>query len=270
MSHSGGITGRGRGELAAVTASGKRFVTLADVSSALDIDPDAAAKRLSRWAKEGWVRRVRRGLYIGVPVEASNPAAWSEDAVVVGTVIWAPCYFTGWTAASHWALTEQVFRTTVLKTTQRVRSSHVRLLDHDYLLTHTVDNALSFGLTSEWHSEHRVRFADPARTVVDVLDEPRLAGGIRHAADITATFLEEYAPELLVDYGDTLGNRAVFKRLGYILEALDIDAPQLVTACLERVSQGISPLDPDGPDGGRRIMRWGLRVNATITPQEPS
>jgi predicted transcriptional regulator of viral defense system len=270
VSHSAGITGRGRGELAAVLASGKRFVTPADVASALGVDPDAAAKRLSRWAKEGWVRRVRRGLYISVPVEAINPAAWSEDALVVGTVIWAPCYFTGWTSASHWALTEQVFRTTVLKTTQRVRSSRVCLLDHDYLLTRTTHHALSFGIASEWHDTNRVLFADPARTVVDVLDEPRLAGGIRHAADIAATFLDDHDPALLIEYGDTLGNRTVFKRLGYILEALHLDASELVSACLERVSQGISPLDPDGQDTGHRIMRWGLRVNVTITPQEPN
>jgi predicted transcriptional regulator of viral defense system len=116
MSPPAGITGRGRAELAAVLASGRRFITPADVSDALRVDPDAAAKRLSRWAREGWVRRVRRGMYIGVPVDATNPAAWSEDALIVAGRIWSPCYFTGWTSAGHWALTDQVFRTTVLKT----------------------------------------------------------------------------------------------------------------------------------------------------------
>jgi len=72
-----GISGRGRAELAAVLAPGKRFITPDDVASALAVDSDVAAKRLSRWAKDGWVRRVRRGLYIGVPVDAANPAAWS-------------------------------------------------------------------------------------------------------------------------------------------------------------------------------------------------
>ena len=270
MSQPAGITGRGRAELAAVLASGKRFVTLADVTGALGVDPDAAAKRLSRWAKDGWVRRVRRGLYIGVPVDAANPAAWSEDALIVATAVWSPCYFTGWTSASHWALTDQVFRTTVLKTTERVRASQARLLDHDYLLAHTGDGTLGWGIGSEWDGETRLRFADPARTVIDVLDDPKLAGGIRHAAEITGTFLDEHAPAILVDYGDRLGNRAVFKRLGYIVEALGRDAPQLVEACRERVSAGVSPLDPGGPKGGRRAMRWGLRVNATVTPQDPA
>jgi predicted transcriptional regulator of viral defense system len=209
-------------------------------------------------------------MYIGVPVDATNPAAWSEDALIVAGRIWSPCYFTGWTSAGHWALTDQVFRTTVLKTAGRVRAPQVHLLDHDYLLAHASDDALHWGLRTEWHGDARLYFADPARTVIDVLDDPELAGGIRHAAEITDSFLDEHAPAILVEYGDRTGNRAVFKRLGYIVEALGRDTPDLVEACRDRVSAGVSALDPGGPEGGRRTMRWGLRVNVTIVPQEPT
>ena len=119
-------------------------------------------------------------------------------------------------------------------------------------------------------SETRLRFADPARTVIDVLDDPSLAGGIRHAAEIVSTYMDEYAPETLIDYGDRIGNRSVFKRLGYVIEALRLDQPQLLDACQDRLSAGVSVLDPDGSQGGQRNMRWRLRINATITPQEPS
>lgn len=265
-----GISGKGRAELAAVFGSGSRFITPALVTDVLGVDADSAAKRLSRWAADGWVRRVRRGMYIGVPVEAANPAAWSEDALIVAAAVWAPCYFTGWTSANHWALTDQVFRTTVLKTTARVRSSKVSLLDHAYLVAHATETALSWGTKSEWQDGTRLRFADPARTVIDALDDPRLAGGIRHAAEITDAYLDEHDPLTLLDYGDRLGNRTVFKRLGYIVEALGRDRPDLITACQAHVSAGISALDPQGPKGGRRSMRWGLRVNVSITPVEPA
>jgi predicted transcriptional regulator of viral defense system len=270
MSSGRGISGSGRAELAAVLGSGKPFVTPADVVDALGVDPDTAAKRLSRWAEDGWVRRVRRGLYIGVPVDATDPAAWSEDALVVATAVWSPCYFTGWTAAGHWALTDQVFRTTALKTAKRVRTSRDRLLDHEYLLVHVAEEALQWGIKSEWRAEAKLRFADPGRTVIDVLDDPSLAGGIRHAAEITSAYLDEYAPEILIDYAERSGNHTVFKRLGYVIEALGLDQPHLVNASQDRLSIGISALDPDGPHGGRRNMRWRLRINATITPQEPS
>lgn len=270
MSSGRGISGTGRADLAAVLRSGKPFVTPADVADVLDVDADTAAKRLSRWAADGWLRRVRRGLYIGVPVDAVDPAAWSENALVVAAAVWSPCYFTGWTSANHWALSDQVFRTTVLKSARRVRASRARLLDHEYLVVHTTEEALRWGIKSEWRAESRLRFADPARTVIDVLDDPSLAGGIRHAAEITGAYLEEYPPEALVDYAQRSGNRAVFKRLGYLIEALGMDLPLVVNASQSRLSAGISALDPGGPRGGRRNMRWRLRINATITPQEPS
>ena len=106
--------------------------------------------------------------------------------------------------------------------------------------------------------------------MIDALDDPRLAGGIRHAAEITDAYLYEHDPLTLIEYGDRLGNRAVFKRLGYIVETLGRDQPDLITASQARVSAGISPLDPQGPKGGRRSMRWGLRVNVTLTPVEPA
>jgi predicted transcriptional regulator of viral defense system len=270
MLQAAGISGRGRAELAAVLGSGRRFVTPTDVVRALNVDADTAAKKLARWAEDGWVRRVRRGLYIGVPVDAANPSAWSEDALVVAAEVWGPCYFTGWTAAHHWALTEQVFRTTVLKTSERVRAATVNLLDHEYLVGHVESDLLAWGLKTEWQDGVRLRFADPARTVVDILDRPKLGGGIRHGAEVLGAYLDEHDPMLLVAAGDRLGNRAIFKRLGYLVEALGLDQPVLQSACEERVSSGISSLDPDGPSGGRRAMKWGLRVNVTVVQEGAS
>jgi hypothetical protein len=36
------------------------------------------------------------------------------------------------------------------------------------------------------------------------------------------------------------------------------------------VSTGISALDPDGPKGGHRVMRWGLRLNVTVVREGTS
>jgi predicted transcriptional regulator of viral defense system len=136
--------------------------------------------------------------------------------------------------------------------------------------SHTPPDSLSWGMRSEWRDNIRLRFADPARTVVDLLDMPKLGGGIRNVADIVRVYLEEGDPLLLVDYGDRLGNRAIFKRLGYLVEFFSPSHVQLVDACRARVSKGISALDPDGPSGGRRAMRWTLRINVNLTDEGPS
>lgn len=251
-------------------AGRRRFIAPEDAAAELDITPSVAARKLAHWAEKGWLRRVKRGLYIPVPVDAEQPDAWSQDALIVAERVWRPCYFTGWTAANHWGLTEQVFRTVVVKTSQRVRASEATLLDTDYLLTHVSGNAMRWGLASVWHEDVRLKIADPARTVAEVLDEPHLAGGIRHVSEILAAYLEEQDPQKLIEYADRLGNRAIFKRLGYLTEVLGIHQPELLDECRNRLSSGIALLDPRAAPNGPRSPAWRLRSNVRVAREEPS
>jgi len=209
---------------------------------------------------------VRRGLYVAVPVDVEDPRSWSEDPLILADAVWAPCYFTGWTAANHWTLTEQVFRTTVLKTTGRVRRTAQRLLDYQYLVSHVAGQHMEWGLTPLWRAARRFLIADPARVVIDVLDDPRLGGGIRLGAEILEAYLTEHPVESLIDYGDRLGNHTVFKRLGYLLEALHINADDIVEQCLIRRSAGVTRLDPSVVGSGHVSHRWSLRINVAIAP----
>lgn len=259
-----GISGASREELAAIIARGRRLVSVDDVERELSVDRVEAAKKLARWTKQGWLRRVRRGLYIPVPVDVEHPELWSEDPLVLAEAVWSPCYFTGWTAANHWGLTEQVFRTIVVKTTGRVRAARQELLGQEYLVGHAPESIMAWGLHPTWQREHRVQFADEARTVIDVLDDPRIGGGIRHVAEILEAYLAEFDWARLVEYGDLLDNGTVFKRLGYLSESLHLGDEELVTACSERLSGGISLLDSSAPTRGPRVGRWGLRANVQV------
>lgn len=264
-----GISGPARAELAKVTGRGRRFVSVSDAAEALSVDRPTAARRLARWAEQGWLRRVRRGLYIPVPVDSEHPESWGADPLLLGDAVWDPCYFTGWTAANHWGLTEQVFRTTFLKTAARVRRSREALLGNEFLVVHTTSESLQWGTKREWREERALRFADQARTVIDVLDNPRLSGGIRLGAEILNEFLSEHDPRLLIEYGDILGNGAVFKRIGYLGERLGADSA-LLGACEQRLSAGFPLLDPTQPRGAGRSDRWRLAINVSLEQPERS
>lgn len=264
MSTKAGISAQGRSELTLLTSRGRRLLSVDDVASALGMDNATAAKRLAHWAAQGWMRRVRRGLYLAVPLEAENPRTWSEDPLVLADAVWAPCYFTGWTAANHWGLTEQLFRTTVVKTGGRVRQTRQSLLEHEYLLAHVAERNMTWGLASVWRDGRKLAIAEPARAVIDSLDDPRLIGGIRLGSEILVAYLSDGDVEKLVEYGDRLGNRAVFKRLGYLIETAGLDNATLRDECRARISAGVSLLDPSAPARGERIGEWGLRVNVRI------
>ena len=60
----------GRERLARVLRLAGDVVTVDHVVDALGLDRASAAKVLARWAKQGWLKRLRRGLYSRIPVSA--------------------------------------------------------------------------------------------------------------------------------------------------------------------------------------------------------
>jgi predicted transcriptional regulator of viral defense system len=223
-------------------------------------------------ARQGWLSRVRRGLYVAVPLDARRSGEWVEDPWVVAERVFSPCYIGGWSACAYWELTEQVFRDLLVVTTRRVRHRALEIQGLPFHLTVRGSDAL-FGTVPVWRGQTRVNVSDPSRTVVDVLDDPRLGGGIRTVADVLHEYLhsEHRDDQLVVGYGDRLGNRAVFKRLGYLLEYSGADASELIQACLERRSSGLVALDPSAKAPARIVRRWGLRVNVALgTPGSES
>ena len=115
----------------------------------------------------------------------------------------------------------------------------------------------------------RTSIADRARTMVYVLDNPRLGGGIRLVTEFLGAYLEDHDPLTLIDYADRVGNRTVFKRLGLLAEHLG-GHDDLITECATRLSLGYPLLDPTQPSVGPRSTRWRIVQNVRLQQREPS
>lgn len=229
-----------------------------------DLPRDRTQRLLAYLAERGWLTRIRRGLYTTVPLGATDPTDWRADPWLVADQVFSPCYIGGWTALEHWGLTEQLFRDVVVLTARKVRSRVHLIQETKHVLKHR-DEGLHFGTRRVWRDESVVRISNPERTLIDVLDDPSIGGGIRHIAGCLQAYFEGSADDdRLVEYGIRLGNRTVFKRLGFLLEALEIQVPGLVDRCAELVSAGLSPLDPTVEAKGRVLKRWNLRVNVGV------
>lgn len=260
----GGIRGANRERLAELHRSFRGPFSVADAAWALDEEEDTARRLLGYLSRRGWLSRVRRGLYLAVPLDAAQAGEWVEDPWIVAARAFRPAYIGGWSAAEHWSLTEQVFRDVVVVTPRDVRQRHHVLQGQTFLVTRRAEEKV-FGLRTVWRRDVRVEVSDPSRTVVDVLDDPSIGGGIRHVTSILREYMgsEHCSEAQVVQYGDRLGNRAVFKRLGWILEVLGVEGP-LREACAERRSAGLVKLDPTVEGEGRIVRRWGLRVNVAL------
>ena len=233
----------GRQKLAELMAGAKDVIEVSDAVRILDLDRTAAAKALARWTAQGWLRRIRRGVYVPVTLDTMHSEHVLEDPWVLVPGLFTPAYIGGRTAAEHWDLTEQFFSDIVVMTAQFIRQKSQRLHGAEFTLKHVQERKI-FGTKVVWRRRTKVMVSDLSRTIVDLLDDPILGGGIHQVADCFAEYLKhkDRNDKLLIEYSERLGNGAVFKRLGFL--AGMHQETQLVEACRARLSKGTIKLDP--------------------------
>jgi predicted transcriptional regulator of viral defense system len=233
------------------------------------MDRPQAAKTLARWQQQGWLTRVGRGLYAPIPLDAITMEQVLTDPWILVPARFAPSYIGGWTAAEHWHMTEQLFRSIFVFTARPIRARELVIQGVSFTLRGIKQTAI-FGTRTLWRGHTRVAISDQHRTIVDSLANPATGGGIRHVESCLKHYLadRESDRQILIRYAETLGNGAVFKRLGFLVSWW-CDHDPLVEACRLRLTQGNARLDPAQPC--RRLTKtWRLWVPKSWVKGTPS
>lgn len=249
----------GRQKLATVLRQAGDLVSVEEAANSLGLSRQEAAKTLWRWSRQGWLRHLRRGLYAPVPLDAVSQEQVLADPWVLVPELFDPGYIGGWSAAEHWDLTEQLFRSVLVYTARPARPREQTIQGIPFILKRTRPERI-FGVRPVWRERVKVLVSDPHRTIVDMLDDPATGGGIRHVNACLRNYLalKEADTVKLIEYADRLGNGAVFKRLGFLLAQTNGDA-KLLDACRERLTTGNAKLDPALPCR-RLVKKWRLWI----------
>ncbi len=265
-----GLSARSREQLSKLLRDSPAVLTADGAARTLGIAQIAAARRLAAWSRAGWLARVRRGAYVPVPLESASSDVALDDPWSVAATMFAPCYVGGWSAAEHWGLTEQIFRSLCVMTTKRPRNRKP-VMRRAHFDLHTVPAASFIGLKVVWRGGTRVQVSDPARTVVDMLADPALAGGIRHLVEMLGSLFRDQPKEAakLGTYASELGNGSVFKRLGFLLARDHPDQLALIELCRNSLSAGYAKLDPALPVD-RLATAWRVWVPTTESRKDES
>lgn len=165
-------------------------------------------------------------------------------------------------AVQLWDLTEQIFKDIVVVTAQALRQRTQVPPGFEFTLKHVGADKL-FGTKSVWRLRTKVLVSDVHRTIVDMLDDPPIGGGIQHVTDCFGTYLkrDDRDDAQLIAYGDQLGNGAVFKRLGFLAERHG-ELTNLIEQCRTRLTSGNAKIDPT-INCNRLISRWRLFIPQT-------
>lgn len=261
---------RNRDEIRSLLARAPEIFTNEQARSILSMPADSVNQKLSRWAKAGYLRRIRKGVYLQVPNYIEEPQEWFGDEFKLALSTWPNSYFTGWTSANHWGLTEQVFRKLVLATSERVRTETQSVTASKFLVKRIRKLDLTWGIVDEWRDGSKISFANPSRTILDVMTYPELGGGIRLGSEFLKAYLEDFNIHELVKDAELHCSRAGIKRLGFLLELNGYSNRFEIEKLRKRISKGIISLDPSKPSVGSRIMRWNILVNTRIETGERS
>jgi len=247
--------------LATFSASGREIFTTEQAAGFWG-DAQRTRNEISHLEAKGWIQRLERGRYLIIPLEAGPEREWSEDPIAIGTYLVLDGGAAYWTAVRHWGWTTQLPREYLFITGRRRFRPRTRILGVSYRFV-TVKPGRVFGIAEEWNRGLALRVTDRERTVIDMLDRPDLAGGIAEVATALSSAWPEIRLDRVTEYANRHGSGTIFKRLGFLVEALDLPgAEDWLDAWRASMGSGITRLERGSAAGGRILRRWNLQVNA--------
>ena len=102
--------------------------------------------------------------------------------------------------------------------------------------------------------------SDLEKTIIDCLFKPDYAGGIVDVAKAIYTSRDKIKYDTLLEYAKKFDSQAVIKRLGFLIEILEINT--IIIQDLQKMkTASYVVLDTELPKAGKRISRWSIQQN---------
>ena len=252
-----GLSERESRALARLTSQNNEIFRIDELAEALDTTYDSAKTTAARLETNGWVARLKPGVYLVVPLAAGEDSQYTAHEFVTANHLVEPMYISFWSALGFHGFTEQVPRSVYVATTKRRQDRTVH--DVEYHLI-TLAERKFFGAEQFDVGGHTVPIATQEKTLADCADLPRHCGGIRELAKGIRAGPDGYDPDVLLEYARRIGNGAAIKRLVYLMDHYGVTVPD--REGLEAgFTQGTSPLDPTRSAKGTYAPEYRLYVN---------
>lgn len=248
--------------LAHLNRGGKEIYTFAEIwVIANDFSRGTVRKVLSELAKERRLIRLKREVYLYVP--EGYQENWTASNFWIGANLVQPYAISFWSALNHWGLTEQMPKRTYIQTNKGIVSYYTNILGSEYQFIR-LNLRRFFGITQIWVANHQVNITDPEKTLVDCLAFPAYCGGMSEVAKGLYNFYQTNQTKNIVEYAQKMG-QPVLKRLGYLLEILEISSEEELDKIKSLINNPNSViLEPLLPaKNSQWNSKWKLEVNIT-------
>lgn len=240
--------------------------THAEVEEITGLSAKSARNLVAGLVNRGLATRLKPGLFILVPFELGREREYLGNPYIVARELAdTPEYYVSHASAMdlHQMVTQPQLAVFVTSP-KAIRPRMVLGTEFRFVRCKRED---MFGVIDVWATKAaRVRVSDLERTVLDGLKQPEHCGGLTELAKGFWMRRDAIAVPKLVDYALRLGVGAVVRRLGFLLETFEVDAPAEIERLRGELTATYAPLDPLMPAEGPWHARWRVRVN--VEPDE--
>jgi predicted transcriptional regulator of viral defense system len=225
---------------------------------------------ISSLASSGWIEIIKRGVYV-----MKSPLYSGEiSPFAIANALIHPMAISHWSACAHYGFTTQSPAMIQASTPKKVITPEMRAgsansprgravwqaysLEFEFI---NVNQKLFWGFDKIWVSSwHQVNITDPERTALDLIARSDIFGGISAAIEILENALGQINVNRLVEYALTYDTGSVIKRLGWVLERLDVSERELEPLKIYPVKR-YYPLDPSLDMDAPKNIRWHILEN---------
>ncbi|MBU7570237.1 MAG: transcriptional regulator [Flavobacterium sp.] len=236
-----------------------------DYSLAYKALPDSNASTvrelLSNMTKRGLLMRLKNGVYYIIPYEQNAETFMPDWHLIAEHLVNDARHYIGYYSALqiHNLITQPSLKEQIVVSKQ-IRPSEIKIKEVLFQFIYHNDKHF-FGSKKIWiDSFHKVLCSDLEKTFIDCLFKPDYAGGIVEVARAIYASKDKIKYDTLLEYAKKFDSQAVIKRLGFLLEILDINTP-IIKELQQMKTASYVVLDTELPKTGKRISRWSIQQN---------
>lgn len=245
--------------------SGKAFFSVNDAVESLGTNYSSSIfELLSAMAKRGLIMRIKDGLYHIIPYEKSSNEYFPNWHIAAEAMVQPLRYYIGFYSALdiHGLITQPSLVEQIVTEKQMIpKIKMVRDIKFEFI---TLNKKLFFGFEKTWIDDfNRVYCSDYEKTILDCLYKPSYGGGISEIVKAIYKIKDKIDQEKIIAYLNSINSQVVIKRLGFILQNLNI-LKTLRTELKPKVSNSYTYLDPSLPKEGKHSSEWKIIDNSNI------
>lgn len=221
----------------------------------------AVRELLSDMTRRGLLMRLKDGIYYIIPYEQNAETFMPDWHLIAEHLVKDAQHYIGYYSALqiHNLITQPSLKQQIVVSKQ-LRPSEIKIKNIPFQFIYH-NKKHFFGAKKIWIDNfNKVLCSDLEKTFIDCLFKPNYAGGLVEIGRAIYISKDKINFDMLFDYAKKFNSQAVIKRLGFLLEILEIDN-NIIDKLQNLKTASYVIADTELPKTGKRTSRWSIQQN---------